>query len=82
MKNIILFGFIVTSFLASCTSDTAQNDTDSTTSNSESNVEETSSNQFGDVIDQKGSITYDELLANLAEKDSLQTKVTGKVSAV
>ncbi len=43
---------------------------------------DSNSNHFGDTINKKGSISYDDLLTKLASVDSMDTKVTGTVSAV
>ena len=55
---------------------------------SASNEEETSmetkedGKHFGETIDQEGTITYDEMLTNFAESDSIPAKVVGEVSSV
>lgn len=37
---------------------------------------------FGEIIDQEGAISFEEMLAQLEGQDSLEVKVTGKVDAV
>jgi len=37
---------------------------------------------FGEVIDQEGAISFEDMLAQLSGQDSLEVKVTGKVDAV
>lgn len=43
---------------------------------------DSNSNHFGETITKNGSISYDDLLTKLTSVDSMDTKVTGTVSAV
>lgn len=45
-------------------------------------AETADTNQFGEAITEKGSISYDDLLKKLSSVDSLDTKVVGTVNAV
>lgn len=47
-----------------------------------STTKKVSGEQFGEAINSKGAITYDNLLAKMDNVDSLETKVVGEVSAV
>jgi len=66
-KNIVYL-VLLTGLMAACSSKTT-----STVANS---------NQFGDSVTKEGSISYDDLLKKLSTTDSINTKVSGTVSAV
>ncbi len=68
LKNILL-GVFAIFILASCSQQATSNSAVST-------------NQFGEAINAKGSISYDDLLNKLSAVDSVNTKVKGTVSAV
>lgn len=70
MFKHILFSLFFVCLLSACSQSTTQ---DASSNNP---------NQFGDPITQEGSITYDALLQKLSSTDSLNTKVSGTVSAV
>lgn len=70
MKNFTFFLAILISFTLACGN---QMDPKSNT---------LSDNSFGDNISKKGAISYDELLSELNNTDSLSTKVEGTVSEV
>jgi uncharacterized protein DUF4920 len=69
LKNILFIIFTAV-LITSCGSKTAQ----STTANN--------TNQFGEAINEDGSISYGDLVGKLSNVDSLETKVTGTVSGV
>jgi len=73
-RSIIFSVFAILLFNACSSEPTTATDTATT--------EEKSTNQFGELITESGSISYDDLLAQLSTVDSIQTKVEGTVSAV
>ncbi len=80
IKNI-LFMLLISCFFVACSSGEQQdNQEEKVTDATEQN--EKAPSQFGEPITQDGSMSYDDLLAKLAEVDSVNTKVSGTVSAV
>lgn len=77
MRNFLLF-FVLFLSILSCKdiATTAQTETNKTSK------EKATTKHFGEKISAKDAISYDAMLTNLGTKDSLETKVKGKVSGV
>ncbi len=77
MKNYLLF-FVLFLSVLSCKekASTAKTETDNSTQ------QEAAAKHFGEKISAKDAISYDAMLTSLNTKDSLETKVKGKVSGV
>lgn len=80
IKKMLFVGLIITGLFACSNEPTT--DTSTTPDTEETSTTTDQPNQFGDAITETGSITYDELLAKLAQNDSLNTKVVGTVKDV
>ena len=70
MYKNILFAIFTALLISSCVSQPSNG----TSTNND--------NQFGEAVNEEGSISYDALLEKLSTTDSLNTKVTGTVSGV
>lgn len=81
-RSLIVFFFIacLSGAFLSCQNNTARAATDPGEATAEQ--EENANNQFGEPITAEGAISYERLLAEMEEKDSVEVKVRGSVSAV
>jgi hypothetical protein len=71
LKNLF-FAFVTISLIFSCGG----------TAHSGKEESKQDGKHFGENVDKKGTITYDELLTKLSDADSIPAKVVGEVNAV
>lgn len=83
MTRFILFFFALATMVA-CQSNTS-GDSKADAANIEQSVADSAAvdtSHFGEMVDQSGAISFEEMLTQLEGKDSLEVKVTGMVEGV